>query len=449
MGLESIFRAYDVRGEVPGEIDAGVMERIGKAFGTVLRDNGEEEAVIGRDVRDSSPELMEALIRGLVTTGVEVEKVGLVPYGALLSHSRKEEKASAYVTASHLSPGNNGVKFAHPDGTGYKEEENARVEEVFREGEFLEGDGGEVETDILEDYRQNLLGYIDIGALDVILDPGNGAASVAAPDIFWGAEVTLEVMNGDPDGSFPNRLSDVTEESLNELREEMSEGEHDVGFAYDGDADRFAVIDDEGRLLSAEETAYIALEQLLDEEEGPVVANVECSRLIEDIADEHGRDVIRTRVGHSYVFSEVIERGAVLGVETSRHMCIAPMNPVDDGIAASVYLASAISQMEDSLSEKVDRIPGYTRDRTSFQVEEESKFDVVDRLQEELSEQYEDTNTKDGIRVELEKGWVLIRASNTSPLVRLTVEAETEEGFEDLKEEFSSEIRDRIDQISD
>ncbi|MFB6265689.1 MAG: hypothetical protein ABEI07_01245, partial [Candidatus Nanohaloarchaea archaeon] len=347
MPAETIFRAYDIRGEVPEELDEEVMERIGKAFGTRLRGGGEGKVVVGRDVRDSSPELEEALSRGIASTGVKVLGAGTVPSGPLLFHSRENGLHSAYVTASHLPPGNNGVKFARSDGAGYTEEENSEVEKIFQEGEFREGEGKIEDIKVLEPYRDYLLNSVEVGDIDVLLDPGNGTASLTAPDIFWEAGAELEVMNGDPEGSFPNRSSDVTEESLENLREKMEEGEHEAGFAYDGDADRLAVVDDRGRLLSSEEVAYLALEELLKEEGGPVVANVECSRLIEDVAEQYGSEVIRTRVGRSYVFREVMEQGAVLGVESSRHICIAPLFPLDDGVAVSFYLASIISGLEE------------------------------------------------------------------------------------------------------
>lgn len=446
MGIEDIFRAYDVRGKVPEELDGEVMERIGKALGTLLREEGEGKAGVGMDVRESSPGLKSALVRGLTSTGVDVVDAGLVPYGALLFHARGNSLPSAYVTASHLPKGSNGVKFAQPDGTGYTEEENMEVRERFFDEDFDGGEGRVEEVDVLEAYRGHISESVDIGDISVLMDPGNGAASVVAPDVLWDAGAKLEVLNGDEDGSFPGRESDVKEETLGELMEMMEGGDFDIGFAYDGDADRLAVVDDSGKLLSAEETAYIALEKLVETEDGPIVANVECSRAIEEAAERFGVDVVRTRVGHSYVFREVLQRGACIGVEYSGHIGIPKIFPLDDGIAASLYIAYVVSGMDTPLSERVERIPSYQRGRVSFDVPDSDKFEMVEKLADELEREYDNTGRMDGVRVEMDEGWVLIRASNTSPVIRMTLEAETEKDFEELKREFSGRIEDAIGQ---
>ncbi len=456
MALEDIFRAYDIRGAVPGQLDPDVMERIGRAFGTHVQDDGHDRVVVGRDVRDSSPALRDALVTGIAATGVDVTDIGLVPYGTVLFHARRNGLPSAYVTASHLPKGNNGVKFADTSGAGYREEENAAVHDLFQAAEFADGDGTVTEQDVLDDYTDYLAARVDMHDIDVLMDPGNGAASVVAPQVFRAAGATVEVINGDPDGTFPNRSSDVTPESLAALRERMRDGdadvrrerEVDVDIAYDGDADRVGIVDDTGRLLSAEEAAYIALEELLQEEDDPVVANVECSRLIEDVAEQYGREVVRTRVGHSYLFREVIARGACLGVESSRHMAVSKLLPLDDSIAASLYIAAVVSHLDGPLSEKVDSIPAYQKARIPFDVPHEHKFDVVEQLADTLEDEYEHTNRQDGIRVDLPEGWILIRASNTSPKVRLTVEAETEDDFEQLEERFSRVLEAKIEQVA-
>ncbi|MDY6761980.1 MAG: hypothetical protein SVY41_02950 [Candidatus Nanohaloarchaea archaeon] len=445
MPVNDIFRAYDVRGSVPDQLDEDVMARIGAGFARVLQEDGEQKVVVGRDVRDSSPGLEEALVRGLTGQGVDVTDAGLVPYGPALFHGRENTLPSAYITASHLEQGYNGVKFAHPDGTGYVQEENDAVRENMPGQVETGGDGGVEEVDVLAPYQRHLLGLVDLDGLDVVVDPGNGAASIVAADTFWKAGATTECMHCDPDGSFPNRPSDVTSANLQALRDMMADGDRDIGVAYDGDADRLAVVDDTGRVLSAEQTAAVVMQHILPEEDGPVVANVECSRLIEDVAQEYGAEVVRTRVGHSYLFREVLAGEACLGVEKSRHMAVSRIFPLDDAVAASLAVADAVNQLDRSLSAAVDDLPVYERDRISFDAPADRKFEIVEQLQQELSDEYGDTDTTDGVRVELEEGWVLVRASNTSPVIRLTVEAETQEDFEELKEEFSRRVQGLID----
>ncbi|MFB6167164.1 MAG: hypothetical protein ABEJ62_02790 [Candidatus Nanohaloarchaea archaeon] len=445
MGLEDIFRAYDVRSDTE-TLTPEVMERTGKAFGSKVREEGVEEVLVGRDVRESSPALLESLIDGVTSTGVNVLNAGMVPAGVVLYGSWERDVPSAYVTASHLPRGNNGVKFTRAGGTGYVEEENMDVRDRFLDEDFLHGEGGREEVDILGGYREHLLESVNLGEVKVLMDPGNGAASAAAPDLFWQAGAELEVVNGDPDGTFPHRESDVDDESLAETITRVREGDYDLGVAYDGDADRVAVMDDEGRLLSAEETAAVLLDEIHGD--GPVVANVECSRLVEEAAGEHGAEVVRSRVGHSYMVQAVKENDARLGVEASRHIAVPGLFPADDGVAVSLLVAAAVSHMGGGLSDRVEDMPEYPGERVSFDADPGIKFQVVEELEEELSEEYGDTDALDGIRVNLEEGWALVRASNTSPLVRLTVEAEDRESFEEMKEEFSRRIERKIDELS-
>ncbi|MDY6766424.1 MAG: hypothetical protein SVW77_03575 [Candidatus Nanohaloarchaea archaeon] len=448
MPLEDIFRAYDVRGAVPAELDEDVMRRIGAGFARRVRGDA-DRIVVGRDVRPSSPALQEALMQGVVAEDVSVIDAGLVPYGPVLFHARANGLPSAYITASHLEEGNNGVKFAHPDGTGYVQEENDAVRQAAPAQDPAGASRAEVEAgDILPAYRDHLLQGVQLEGMDVVVDPGNGAASVIAADVFWKAGASTECMHCDPDGTFPNRPSDVTAENLAAVREVVADGGQDLGVAYDGDADRLAVIDDTGRVLSAEETAAIVMQHILPEDGGPVVANVECSRLIEDVAQEYGVEVVRTRVGHSYLFREVLDRDAALGVEKSRHMAVPRVFPLDDAVAASLAVAEAVRHLDRPLSAAVDDLPSYYRDRISFETPPAHKFDIVEELAADLQGEYDDTDTIDGVRVDLDRGWVLIRASNTSPVIRLTVEAETDDDFAALQEEFGSRIEAAIEAAS-
>ncbi len=445
MALEDIFRAYDIRGRVPDDLDPDVMERIGRAYGTDLQDRGHGTVVVGHDVRLSSPDLTDALVDGITSTGVDVHDAGHVPYGPILYAGWSDGMPGAYVTASHLTKEWNGVKFSDDHGCGYPQELNEAVHDRFDDGTFLSGDGDVSDTDVLAGYSDHLLDRVDLAGVDVLMDCGNGSAGVAAPDLFWGAGAQLEVVNGDPDGTFPNRHSDPDAESLRTMRTLMRDDGHDIGIAYDGDADRVAVVDGTGRLLDAEQVAAVVLPHILAAHDGPVVANVECSRLLEDVAHEYGREVVRVRVGHSYLFDAVHEHGAVMGVEKSRHMGFSHVLPVNDGIAASMVIASIVGGMDRELADAVDDLPSYVRDREAFEVPDSAKFDVIADMQDALSREYDDTNTLDGIRVDLDEGWILVRASNTSPKIRLTVEAETQDAFDRLHDEFSAMLRDAID----
>lgn len=442
MALEDIFRAYDIRGKTDTELTPDVMADIGRAF---AHGSHENTIVLGHDVRVSSPKLAEAFAHGVREAGVNVVDAGFAPYGAVLFHAWQQVLESAFVTASHLPKEWNGVKFAHGNGIGYTEEENMHVEDEFFAGPPASRTHGDyTEVDVLDQYKQYLRQKVDIKNISVLMDCGNGSSCVVAPDLFRETGINTDVMNGEPDGTFPNRESDVTKDSLKELRERVDAGDYHMGVAYDGDGDRVAVVDDTGRLLSSEQLAAAMLQQLLEEREGPVVANVECSRLLEHVAQQYDRDVVRVRVGHTYLFKAMKEHDAVLGVEKSGHMGVPHVLPLDDGIAASLYAAEVVSKLDRPLSAVVNEFPNYYRARIPFNVQEAFKFDVIHYLQDELSQEFANTNTMDGIRIDFEDGWVLIRASNTSPKIRLTVESRDSDRFQKLQNTFNDKLREAI-----
>lgn len=320
----------------------------------------------------------------------------------------------------------------------------------YKGGDVSDRIGEERAVDVIEPYKNHLYANIDIDTsnVEVMMDCGNGSACIVAPVLFNEMGVDAEVINGWPDGTFPRRKSDVTEESLSELSVRVRDSGSDVGIAYDGDADRVAAVDDQGRFLSSEQLASVLLHHIAEEgHDGPVVANVECSRMIEHVAEQYDKEVVRVRVGHTYLFKAMQEHEACLGVEKSGHMGVPHILPLDDGIATSLYLAEVVSKMDEPLSMLVDDLPDYYRGRMSYNVPEDQKFEVMQAITETVSHQFTDTNTLDGVRVEADEGWVLIRASNTSPKIRMTVEATTAEAFDDLDRRFSNIIDSIFDQF--
>ncbi len=444
--MADLFRAYDVRGRVGDDLDEDIMHRIGQAAATWFhRELGQDAVLLGRDARTSSPALADAFARGAAAAGADVTRVGLVPYGVALHASRDRQVPSAYITASHLAPDWNGVKFADPSGAGLVAEENAAIDDLFQRGVSASGDGAVHEADVLDAYRTALVGSVDLAPVSVAVDCGNGAASIAAPRILQEAGADTTPLFAEPDGTFPNRDSDVTAETLTALQDAVVDRKLDCGVGFDGDADRVAVVDDTGRLLSAEQAAAVVLQHILPDASGPVIANVECSRLLEDIAGRSDRTVARVRVGHSYMVRALQEQQGCLAVETSRHMSLPHISPVDDALAAALGIVEAVSRLDRPLSAAVDALPTYHRDRTAFAVPDEDKFAVVEALQDAFTTEFDRVDTTDGVRVDLDDGWVLVRASNTSPKVRLTVEAATPDARDRLRDRFSARIEDAVE----
>jgi phosphomannomutase len=276
----------------------------------------------------------------------------------------------------------------------------------------------------------------------VLLDCGNGTAGIVAPDVFRRAGHDVDVLFSEPDGRFPNRESELTGDALEKARRK-SKG-YDITIAYDGDADRIALIDDRGRIVEPELVASLIMSRLLKEQKGDVVANIECSNVIDSTASGFGRKVFRTPVGYAFVIKGIYRNRACFGIEKSMHFCIPHIFPFDDGIAAGLYAAYALSRSEKRLSEMVDGFPSLVKDQVNFDCPDAAKPAVMESIKQKLSGEYQKINDMDGIRVDTGVGWFLIRQSNTSPLIRLTVEAKDEKSLKSMSTRFSAMIREEI-----
>ncbi len=440
----SMFRAYDVRGVYGKDLTEDVMEAVGNAFASAFV---KEDVVVGMDGRVSGPALKNAFIRGAAKTGKNVTDVGVVPRGVCLFAAWKRKLPSAYITASHLTSEWNGVKFAHISGTEFFEEDNYRIRDIVISGKATEAaeKGKVVSAKPTDDYIKYILSRIPKAArkLNVVIDCGNGTGGLAAPELFEALGFEVKALFREVDGNFPNRPSEIDEKSLARLKSEAKGA--DIGIAYDGDSDRTSLVDEKGRLLGPEAASYLMLNELTKKEKGPIIANVECLKVMDEIAGKFGRDIFRIRVGNSFMVHEVNRRKACFGVERSGHFCIPSIMPMDDGIAASAYAAMALSKSNKKLSEIVDGLPHYPFQRLKVKCPDERKFDVVERLKKSLSRKYDKVNTMDGVRVDFDQGWALIRASNTEPAIRLSVEADDEGKLKSIKNEFKAVLEKEMD----
>lgn len=431
-----IFRSYDIRGIYKKDIDEKTMEGIGNVLGQFADGN----FVVGMDMRISSQKLHDALVNGITATK-DVHDLGLVPIGVAMFYAMNNKMTLAYVTASHLPKEWNGVKFFHPDGMGFVEEENLRIRNMFLEGKIVKDKKGKMyaadSQKAIEDYKNYLVSKISFkNRLRVVLDCGNGMASIIAPQLFTDSGCEVFTIFDKLDGTFPGRDSEPTEASLSRLMKEVRDKKADIGIAYDGDADRMLLVDDMSRSVNPEQTAYIILSDLLKKENGPIVANVECTKLIDDVALLFKRKIFRCRVGHPYLVQEAKSRGASFGLERSGHFVLPSMAPFDDALAVSLYAVYALSNIGKKLSSLVDEIPKYYFERINFKCPDEKKFYVIQQLKKH-TKAFENVTTMDGLRLDFSDGWVLIRASNTEPTIRITIEGKTQQGFEELKEKFT------------
>jgi len=427
--ISHIFRAYDIRGIYGKDLNEKIMERIGNVFSIFV----DSIAVVGYDNRNSSISLRDAFINGLTRSGKNVIDVGLVPKPVAVFAGLVKQKPVAYITASHLPPEYNGVKFSYSNGLGFSEKDNMKIKEIFMSNrEFIFEKGNVRRYNPIEYYKQHLIEKIPYPErkMKVLLDCGNGTAGIIVKDIFERKGYNVDILFGEPDGNFPNRESEISEKALKKVKELSMD--YDVAIAYDGDCDRMGLIY-KGRLLTPEQMAYVILKELLKTKKGAVVTNVECSRIIDKIVSDNGCEVIRVPVGFTFMVHALHEKNGIYGIERSLHSCIPEIMPFDDAIAISLYTAYVASKID--IEETLKEIPETYMERVDFNVSEEKKFVIIENLKKKLMEKYE-LNTMDGIRIDFPDSWVLIRASNTSPIIRLTMEANSEKRLQELKNEF-------------
>lgn len=442
--LKSIFRAYDIRGIYGKELTEEVMKKIGNALARFL---SQKVVVLGMDGRKSSESLANAFMEGFLATGKDILFIGLVPLGVGMFYAWKKNIPYAYITASHLPKEYNGVKFFYGNGIGFLEGDNYKIRDLVLEGGFLEKEKGKVERidkkSVMKEYINFLLSKIKPEKkLKIGIDCGNGAAGVIVEELFGSAGFDTEIIFKEVNGEFPNRLPEPQEDPLTKLKDISKKC--DLGIAYDGDGDRMVIVDDNGRILSPEQIAYFLLEELLQTEHGPLVANVETTRTLDQIAEKFNRKVYRVAVGHTFLMEAVERYRACFGMEPTGHFVIPSLLPFDDSLAVSYFTACVLSKRKEKLSDIAKKIPTLPFLRISFKCDDEKKFLVIERLKERFTLEHKRINAIDGVRIDLDNGWVLIRASNTSPKIRLTIEADTDEELEALRKEYETLVKEEI-----
>jgi phosphomannomutase len=414
-----IFRAYDVRGIYGDELTEDVAMRVGAAFGTYLSGGA---ISLGRDTRTSGPSLEGAFLRGVLGTGVDVHSYGVIPIPILgYVTMRSGRRAAAYISASHNPPEYNGIRFRTGDGYGmlYRE---AGIVDIYTGGGFRSGNGSLT----VEDADRAIIEYGDYAAekveitrdLRVVLDTGNGSACGISP-VYTRAGIDVELLNATMDGRFPGRGPAPTAESLRDAAAKVISTGADFGVGFDPDADRGMVIDDRGRVLPPEKIAIIIARRRYKPGD-LVIAGFDCSMILERELERYGIKVQRERVGDVFVANRVKNSGAVLGVERSGHFFIPEFQYSDDPFAMSLALAEIVAV--ERLSHMADEIPDYPYIQKSIRLKDIADAPaLMRRLLERLSDLEPDTT--DGIKVMGEGHTVLIRPSNTEPLIRIYVES--------------------------
>ncbi len=446
----SIFRAYDVRGIYGKSLTDEIMEKIGISLATLMKKKGRRaDVLVGADIRESSPALLEAFIRGATKGGLNVANAGITSFGVTLFSGWKLKKdVTVYITASHNPPGWNGIKFYDKDSVGYFEEDNKKIGEIAACGEFIRpGKAGTVEdVDMKEEYVNYISGRFSVEKqVSIVVDCGNGSTCLSAPDVFSSVNNIEEtVIFGDVDPAFSGRGADVEVKNLEKMRDKVLDIGADFGAAFDGDGDRVGIADDRGRILNSDQIAFVLAKEIFSGKKGTMIVNVECSMAIERQLGSLGIEILRIPVGHTFMMQKAKETGASLGEENALHFVMPEYFPFDDAIVVPLKIAEILSRTGRKLSDIVDEFPIFPKKRVPVDCPDDVKFDVVERLKKKFSEQYEKVNTLDGVRVDLDDGWVLVRASNTTPIIRVTSEAVDEKTRDGLLDKYVKIVEDEV-----
>ena len=437
----NIFREYDIRGRVPDELNPETVYRLGLCFGTYYHQKGASRIALGRDCRLSSPELRDALLKGLMDTGMHVSDVGMIPTPLLyFSMFHLEVDGGLQITGSHNPPDYNGFKIGLDKTTIYGEEIQ-KVREIGDSEKFVQGKGAVEETDIISSYMAYLADNIKPGdvAIKVVVDGGNGMGGLVAPEVYTAMGVEVEKLFCEPDGRFPNHHPDPTvPDNLRDLIAKVSEHGADLGIAFDGDADRIGVVDHEGHIIWGDQLMIIFSRDLLQRNPGAkIIGEVKCSQVLFDDIEKHGGRPIMWKVGHSLIKNKMKEEKAVLAGEMSGHLFFAERYfGYDDAIYAGARLLEILTKKRESIKDLLSDVPKMvSTPEIRLDCPDERKFQVVAELAKEFKEQYQVIDV-DGARVLFERGWGLVRASNTQPVLVFRFEAQDEDQLEEIQKIF-------------
>ncbi|MFC4910471.1 phosphomannomutase/phosphoglucomutase [Actinomadura gamaensis] len=446
--LTKIFKAYDIRGVVPDELDAETAERVGAAF---VRVTGARTVVTAHDMRTSSEPLAAAFARGATSQGADVVEAGLGSTDLLYYASGALDVPGAMFTASHNPAKYNGIKLcragARPVGrdTGLTE-----IRELVEKGvPAYDGEPGTVTArDLLHGYAEHLKSLVDLSGirpLKVVADAGNGMGGHTVPTVFEGLPIDLVPLYFELDGTFPNHEANPIEPAnLRDLQAKVRETGADIGLAFDGDADRCFVVDERGEIVSPSAiTALVAVRELDKHPGATIVHNLITSKAVPEIISAHGGVPVRTRVGHSFIKQTMAETGAVFGGEHSAHFYFKDFWFADSGMLAALHVLAALGHQDGPLSallaeyspyvpsgeinsEVADQAAATARVREAFEGREGVTMDELD-----------------GLTVGTDTWWFNLRPSNTEPLLRLNAEADDEKTMAEVRDEVLAIVREK------
>ena len=448
--IPNIFKAYDIRGIVGTELTPDFTFATGVAFARfIIQEREPGTVLIGEDMRPSSPQLADAFSAGVTSLGLDVIRIGLASTDMLYFAAGKLNMPGAMFTASHNPAEYNGIKLclsgARPIG---KESGLLAIENFVRSGSpvSIGNIGKESQRDLLDDYVKHLHSLVDmseIRKLKVVIDAGNGMAGFTAPAIFEGLNLEIIPMYFELDGSFPNHEANpIDAKNLKDLQKAVKKHKADIGLAFDGDADRCFLVDENGETVNPSDlTALIADRELKKNPGASIIYNLISSRAVAEVVAENGGTALRSRVGHSYIKAMMAQSGAIFGGEHSGHFYFKDFWRADSGALAALHAIAALGTSKGSLSKL---LKPYQRYFSSGEIN--SKVKDAQKIMHFIEEKYSKSDSVtidhlDGLTVSGDTWWFNLRPSNTEPLLRLNVEAKTLARMEKIKDEVLATVR--------
>jgi len=426
----SIFKAYDVRGIYPDQLNDQTAYAIGLGLATLLKP---QRAVIGHDMRKSSNSLNTAFIRGLTEGGADVDDIGLVSTdGMYFAVGKYGYDCGIMITASHNPPEYNGMKICEKEAVPLSGDGKlAEVKDIILNDQFsiAVSPGSVREKNLISDYVEHVLSFVDVSKIKpfkIVIDAGNGMAGMIIPEIFKKLPCELIPMYFELDGNFPNHpASPIEPENVADLKAKIEESGADLGAAFDGDADRVFLIDENSKTLGGDMVTALVAKALLKKNPGSTILyNLICSKAVSDVINNAGGKAVRTRVGHALIKPLMKKYNAVFGGEHSGHFYFRDNWYADSGLIALLVCLELISEADLPLSKQVAAFDRYVRSG-----EINSKVDDIKSKLLEIENKFSDgkMDRLDGLTVEYDSWWFNVRPSNTEPLLRLNVEADNDE----------------------
>ncbi|MEE9446738.1 MAG: phosphomannomutase/phosphoglucomutase [Arenicellales bacterium] len=438
---EEIFKAYDIRGIVDQSLTVETVTLIGQALGSTALEAGVKEMVIGRDGRLSGPKFAEALAKGMMASGIDVIDIGLVPTPVLYYATYELGTGSGVeITGSHNPPEYNGLKMM-VDGVTLSGDMIQTLKQRILDGDLKTGSGKLRRVEMLDKYIERITSDIKLDRpMKVVIDCGNGVAGAIAPQIFKAIGCETTELFCEVDGNFPNHHPDPSQpENLIDLIQAVKDTDSEFGMAFDGDGDRLGIVTKAGDIIWPDRQMILFARDVLSRNPGAeIIYDVKCTRTLPDAITAAGGKATMWKTGHSFIKAKLKETGAAMAGEMSGHIFFKERwYGFDDGVYAGARLCELLSKLSDTPTEVFNALPDtLNTPELRLEFEEGEHYKFIEKLQALADFPDAEVHTMDGLRVDFEGGFGLVRASNTTPMLIMRFEANDEATLKDIQEQF-------------